>query len=176
MTTPKKPGPEPRAAQNRSAFSLSLACTSSPSAVTMSMPRMLQQAGPHRREFQPKPPCNRKPPRLTGMQWPEGKNKRSLSSARLRSAPFNPGWIVAVRVLTSTEKPFICDRSSSMPPSRRNEAAQLCPPERMPIFRPRSFASCTAATTSPLLCARTMTSGKRFGLRPFETALRRACS
>ena len=134
----------------------------------MSMPRMLQQAGPHRREFQPKPPCNRKPPRLTGMQWPEGKNKRSLSSARLRSAPFNPGWIVAVRVLTSTEKPFICDRSSSMPPSRRNEAAQLCPPERMPIFRPRSFASCTAATTSPFVCARTMTSGKRSGLRPFE--------
>lgn len=49
----EEPGPEPLAAQNRSAFSVPLAWTSSPSAVTMSMPRMLWQAMPVFRPFQP---------------------------------------------------------------------------------------------------------------------------
>ncbi|MGI8312189.1 hypothetical protein [Saccharopolyspora hattusasensis] len=41
MTTPKKPGPAPRAAQNSSALSRSFARTSSPSAVTASISRTL---------------------------------------------------------------------------------------------------------------------------------------
>jgi hypothetical protein len=79
-TTPKKPGPAPRAAQKRSAFSSALAWTSSPDATTTSTPVTLMHAGPTAREFHPKPPWSRNPPRDGPMQWPVGKN-RSFSSA-----------------------------------------------------------------------------------------------
>ena len=61
MTTPKKPGPPPRTAHNKSGFCFSLATSTLPSAATTRAASMLKQAGPHVLEFQPRPPLNRKP-------------------------------------------------------------------------------------------------------------------
>src|SRR5947209_4734583 len=57
---PKLP-PPPRRPQSRSAFSLSLACTRQPSAVTTSAPTRLSQARPCLRISQPIPPPSVKP-------------------------------------------------------------------------------------------------------------------
>ncbi len=70
VITPKNAGPEPRAAQNRSAFSVSEAWISSPPGVTTSIPTTFSQPQPQRRLFQPWPPCSRKPPRPTDSQCP----------------------------------------------------------------------------------------------------------
>ena len=59
VTRAGKPGPAPRAAQYRSAFSVASACTRRPSAVTASMPTTFSQAQPQDRLFQPWPPWSR---------------------------------------------------------------------------------------------------------------------
>ena len=61
VTIPKLP-PPPRSPQSRSAFSVSLAWTSRPSAVTTSAPTRLSQARPCLRISQPMPPPSVKPP------------------------------------------------------------------------------------------------------------------
>jgi len=54
VTTPKLP-PPPRKAQNKSGFSLALARTTEPSAVTRVNPSTLSQDNPNRRVSQPVP-------------------------------------------------------------------------------------------------------------------------
>src|SRR6202011_1307876 len=59
VTTPKKPGPEPRAAQYRSGRFSGSQYSFSPPAVTTSSPSTPSHAAPQTLLFQPYPPCSR---------------------------------------------------------------------------------------------------------------------
>ena len=102
VTTPKNPGPEPRAAQNRSAFSCSEHHTTSPEAVTTCMASIDSAAQPQPRQFQPIPPCSRKPPSPTVGQCPPAKNRpRAARNGSRSRPPRTAGPTVTVPVASS---------------------------------------------------------------------------
>ena len=90
--------------------------------------------------------------------------------------PRHPGSAVAVIEPASIVASSSRETSSSMPPSRTWFPAQLCPPERSPIFIPSSRAVRTARMTSSSPAAWTIRSGKRSGVRALRTVARRASS
>ena len=110
VTTPKFPLP-PRRAQNKSAFSSSLATSNFPSAVTMSIEIRLSQANPCLPMSQPNPPPNVSPVIPVIEMVPSVVARPNASVSRSNSAKVSPGSQRATRRLGSILIVFIRDRS-----------------------------------------------------------------
>src|SRR5215211_2039837 len=105
VTTPKLP-PPPRSPQKSSEFSVSLACTRSPRAVTTSAASMLSSVSPNGRVNQPKPPPSVSPNSPVPDRTPLGTMRPALSVARSRSPNVTPGAAVTLELSESTATSF----------------------------------------------------------------------
>src|SRR6185436_15035252 len=165
--TPKLP-PPPRRAQKRSAFSLLLAVTTRPSAVTSSTLRRLSTAMPYLPMSHPRPPPRVRPATPVDEITPPVLASPCSCVSRLYSFHVAPPWTRAVLFLTSTCMPFISDRSISSPPSIVPRPATLWPPPLMATSKPLSRASVTASTISAVLRACAISAG-RLSMSPLWT-------
>ena len=115
----------------------SSACSSSPSAVTTSI-AVDALAGRPEDARQPAEAAleqvARRAPR-PGSGRP-GRTALARAASRPGPSPAPAGCTTAVRASASTDRSVRRERSSSMPPSRRCDPAQLWPPERTPIRMP----------------------------------------
>ena len=134
VTTPKFP-PPPRSPQKRSAFSVSLARTWRPSAVTTSAESRLSTVMPYFRLSQPKPPPSVRPATPVVELMPSGVARPCACAAASKSASVQPGSTVARRAFGSTWTRFISDRSIMRPSSQTALPAMLCPPPRIETSR-----------------------------------------
>src|SRR5690606_34655090 len=160
VTTPKLP-PPPRIAQKRSGFSVALARSRLPSAVTTSADRRLSSVMPYFRVSQPNPPPSVSPAIPVVELMPVGRT-RPLAAVSLSTSPsVAPGSTQAVLAAASTRTDFISDRSSRTAPSATEWPAIWCPPLRIEIRSPFSRAKLTAAQTSAAPRARTTSPGLR---------------
>ena len=148
VTTPGKPGPAPRAAQYRSAFSSASACTSSPSAVTTSTAEHVLAAPAPAAAVPALPALQQEAADADRLAVPAGEHpavrlqeRRQLHAAL---APPAARWRRSPSHAISRMPP----RSISSASSRTLQPAQLCPPERTETCQPRSPASRTPSTTS----------------------------
>ena len=166
MTTPKKPGPEPRAAQNRSAFSarrtthvtvgghhldrLDRLRRPAPAPAVPAHPALQQEAAePDRRAV----PAGEEPA-------PAGEERVEVDAAAHRR-PDGHG----LRWPRRSSCRRSAARSMSSVSSRSDQAAQLCPPERTATCRPSARASRTPAATSAASAACSTAAGRRDGRR-----------
>ena len=168
VTTPKLP-PPPRSAQNRSSFSVALAGTTRPSAVTTSADTRLSIARPYRLRSQPMPPLSVSPPTPVSEISPPGVARPNSWVAWSTAAHVAPPSTTARAPSGSTRTAFIGERSTMTPPSATACPATLCPPPRTETGWPCSAANVTAATTSALVRQRTITPGRR-SIIAFQTA------
>ena len=90
----------------------------------------------------------------TGLRGHAGRG-RGVTSPAVR-----PGWAQASRRSGSIRRPFIGDRSRTIPPSDVPWPARLWPPLRTASSRPVSAARSTVRETSAASAARTTTSGR----------------
>src|SRR4029077_17779567 len=115
-TTPKLP-PPPRSAQNKSGFSLALARTIEPSAVTRVNPSTLSQDNPKRRANHPVPPPRINPPAPVCETTPEGNTSPAFCVAVSTDPNRQPPAIRARRASASTVTWRSFDKSITRPPS-----------------------------------------------------------
>src|SRR5215216_6755422 len=146
--------------QKRSSFSLSLAVTSLPSAVTTSTEVRLSHVNPYLGESQPYPPPSVKPPTPVVVTRPPGVASPK-SWVSLSNSPHNaPALARALREVGSTRTPLRLERSISTPSSTTPFPATLCPPQRTASGRLFSRARLTASITSAEPVGRTMSAGR----------------
>jgi hypothetical protein len=107
---------------------------------------------------------------------PDWKGEALGASVAASCRPRTAGCTAAVRASPSISTAASVERSRSRPSSRTDAPNQLCPPERTASFNSRERAKRTAAATSSVERATTISSGSRSGLRAFQTAAWRACS
>ena len=153
---PKLP-PPPRRPHSRSAFSVSLACTSRPLAVTTSAPTRLSQASPYARMSQPMPPPRVKPATPVLETSPPVVARACACVSWSTSAQTAPPPTSARRAAGSTRTSRIGDRSITIPPSLVEKPATLWPPPRTATGRSWARAKPTAAMTSAAPEQRTTT-------------------
>ena len=167
VTMPKLP-PPPRSAQNRSAFSSSLACTSVPSAVTMSAEIRLSQVRPCVRARWPSPPPSVKPAIPVLDTRPPVTARPNACVSWSKPFQVRPPWALAVLRTGSTTTPCIGERSMTIPSSTvENPAIEWAPP-RTAMVKPWLRANRTAAITSAVPAQRTIRAGRR-SCMPFQT-------
>ena len=122
------------------------------------------------RQFQPIPPCSKKPPKPTSGQWPPA-NINPYSDIR-RPFNFRPvvdGETRAVFASESTSINSYLPKSIRMASSRTLHAAQEWPPDRTDTLHLLSDASWTALTISSSFCGRAIARGYRAGRRWLNT-------
>ena len=139
MTTPKFP-PPPCIAQNRSAFSSSLARTRSPVAVTISIAWRLSQVSPQRRSSQPEPPPSVRPVTPVVETRPPVVASPNACVRRSNSDQIAPAPQRAIRRCASTVTSAMRRTSITTPPSLRHAPATEWPPARTAIGSSRSRA------------------------------------
>src|SRR5215216_5245330 len=103
--------------QKRSSFSLSLAVTSLPSAVTTSTEVRLSHVNPYLGESQPYPPPSVKPPTPVVVTRPPGVASAKSWVSRSNSPHSAPALARALRDVGSTRTPLRLERSISTPSS-----------------------------------------------------------
>ena len=114
---PKFP-PPPRTPQNRSGLTLSLAVTSSPSAVTRSTESRLSTVAPYLRISQPMPPPSVRPAMPVWVTIPPTVASPWSCVSRSSSPQSTPACARAVLACGSTLMPFIGERSITSPRRR----------------------------------------------------------
>ena len=169
---PKLP-PPPRSPQKRSSFSVSLAVSSLPSAVTTWAEMRLSQARPYLGESQPYPPPRVKPPIPVVVTRPPGEASPYACVSLSYSPHSAPAFARATRCSGSTRTPFMSERSIRSPSLHALLPATLCPPQRTATGRPCSRAKSRATATSATSRGRAISPG-RLSIIAFQT--RRASS
>ena len=160
MTIPKLP-PPPRRAQNRSAFSVAVAFTTVPSAVTISAPIRLSHVKPSLRSSQPLPLPSASPTMpVSGTRPPVTASPCSCVAAS-NSPQLSPASARTVRASGSTAIAFMPRMSIIRPSSITAAPVTLCPPPYTEIGRPWARANFTAATTSSVLPHTAISAGRR---------------
>jgi hypothetical protein len=172
VTIPKFP-PAPRTPQNRSLFSVALALTSSPSAVTKSTDRSWSIVKPYLRINQPIPPPSVRPASPVCVTTPAGTASPKACVSRSSSPSRTPACARTVRPARSTRTPFIRERSITSPSSHTDKPGRLWPPPRTATASPTRRAKRTASMTSATPAQRAMSAGYR-SIDPFHTF--RCCS
>ena len=157
---PKFP-PPPRSPQNRSGFSVALARSCRPSAVTTLADKRLSIVMPYFRVNQPNPPPSVRPVIPVVELMPTGSARACCCVAASTSPNVQPGSTVARWVSGSMVTCFKSERSITMPSSHMALPAMLCPPPRTETSRPLSRAKLTASTTSSVEVQRAMMPGLR---------------
>src|SRR6185436_3557490 len=169
VTTPKLP-PPPRRPQKSSGFSLLLAVTTRPSAVTIWAESRLSTVKPYVRSVQPLPLPSVRPAIPVVVIRPPVVASPKTWVSRSNSPHVTPPAAHAVRAAGSTNTPFIGVRSITTPSSQVEYPGTLWPPPRTATSRPLSRASATAAITSATPVQRAITAGRR-SYMPLNTAL-----
>ena len=160
VATPKLP-PAPRRPQSSSAFSSSLAWTTSPSGVTSSAPTRLSQVRPYCAVRWPIPPPRVSPHTPVEPTTPPGVTSPKACVAGSKSSQVEPPAAWAIRASPSTSTLRSSERSITRPPSRTQCPAGLWPPPRTATSSPWARAKSKAVATSSGPRQRAITAGRR---------------